>query len=124
MKGLFNNTAFRIAEQGVSVMAYSNKVIQHNIANADTPGYKAKFLYFEGILRDRINARATEKFQKELSVGTALYVDKHTKGRPDGNNVDNDTQQAMFAVNKIRYDALINQVNAEFELLRTAMRRN
>ena len=124
MSGLFNTTAFRIAEQGISVMAQNNIVIQHNIANADTPGYKTKYLYFEGILRDRINARATEKFQKELSIGTAMYVDKRTKGRPDGNNVDNDIQQALFVKNKIRYDALINQVNAEFELLRSAMRRN
>ena len=124
MAGLFNNTAFRIVEQGISVMAQSNKVIQHNIANADTPGYKTKYLYFEGILRDRLNARPSERFQKELSLGTALYVDNVTKGQPDGNNVDNDVQQALFAKNKIRYDALINQMNAEFELLRTAMRRS
>ena len=124
MSGLFNTTAFRIVEQGISVMVQSNKVIQHNIANADTPGYKTKYLYFEGILRDKLNARTTERFQKELSIGTALFVDKQTKGQPDGNNVDNDIQQALFVKNKIRYDALINQMNAEFELLRTAMRRS
>jgi flagellar basal-body rod protein FlgB len=124
MGGLFNTTSFRITEQGINVMAQSNRLIAQNIANADTPGYKVKYLYFEGLLRDKIDARATEKFQKELSVGTAMYIDKKTKGRPDGNNVDNDTQQALFQKNQIRYNALINQLNAEFELLRTAMRRN
>ena len=124
MAGLFNTTAFKIVEQGISVMALNNKIIQQNIANADTPGYKTKYLYFEGILRDRLDARPTEKFKKELSIGTAMFVDKRTKGRPDGNNVDNDTQQALFVMNKIRYDALINQMNAEFDLLRTAMKRN
>jgi flagellar basal-body rod protein FlgB len=124
MSGMFNNTAFRVVEQGISVMAQSNRIIQHNIANADTPGYKTKYLYFEGILRDRIHARETAKFQKELHLGTAVYVDRLTKGQPDGNNVDNDNQQILFVKNKIRYEALVNQLNAEFELLRTAMRRN
>ncbi|MCL2693587.1 MAG: flagellar basal body rod protein FlgB, partial [Oscillospiraceae bacterium] len=117
MGGLFNTTSFRITEQGINVMAQSNRLIAQNIANADTPGYKVKYLYFEGLLRDKIDARATEKFQKELSVGTAMYIDKKTKGRPDGNNVDNDTQQALFQKNQIRYNALVNQLNAEFELL-------
>jgi flagellar basal-body rod protein FlgB len=124
MSGLFNTTAFRIVEQGMSIMAESNRIIAQNIANADTPGYKVKYLYFEGILRDRMNMRGTERFKKELHLGTAMYTDERTKGRPDGNNVDNDTQQALFAKNKIRYEALINQLNGEFEMLRTAMRRN
>ncbi|MDR2532482.1 MAG: flagellar basal body rod protein FlgB [Oscillospiraceae bacterium] len=124
MSGLFNTTAFRIVEQGINIMAQSNRIISHNISNADTPGYKTKYLYFEGILRDKINTRGTEKFQKELHMGTAMYVDRITKGQPDGNNVDNDNQQALFAKNRLRYDALVNQLNAEFELLRTAMRRS
>jgi flagellar basal-body rod protein FlgB len=123
MTGLFNTAAFRIVEQGISVMAESNKIIAQNIANADTPGYKTKYIYFEGILRERMNLRGTERFTKELHLGTAMYEDRVTKGRPDGNNVDNDTQQALFAKNRIRYDALMNQMNAEFEMLRTAMRK-
>lgn len=123
MSGLFGTTAFRIVEQGINVMAESNRIIAQNIANSDTPGYKTKYLYFEGILRDKIDARATSKYKKELSIGTAMYTDKLTKGQPDGNNVDNDVQQALYAKNKIRYEALINQMNAEFELIRTAMRK-
>ncbi|MCL2637712.1 MAG: flagellar basal body rod protein FlgB [Oscillospiraceae bacterium] len=124
MSGLFNTTAFRVVEQGVSIMAENNRIIAQNIANADTPGYKTKYLYFEGILREKMNMRGTEKFKKELHMGTAMYIDEYTKGQPDGNNVCNDTQQALFAKNKLRYEALINQLNSEFELLRTAMRRN
>jgi flagellar basal-body rod protein FlgB len=124
MSGLFNTTAFRIVEQGINVMAQQNKIIAHNIANMDTPGFKTQYLYFEGILRDKMNLRGTERFTKELSIGTAIYTDRVTKGQPDGNNVCNDTQQALFAKNKLLHEALINQMNAEFELLRTAMRRS
>jgi flagellar basal-body rod protein FlgB len=124
MSGLFNTNAFRIVEQGISALAQQNRVIAQNIANADTPGYKAKYLYFEGILRDKIGARETSRFKKELHIETGMQVDRFTKGQPDGNNVCNDTQQALFSKNKLHYEALINQMNAEFELLRTAMRRN
>ena len=123
MTKLFGTTAFRVMEQGISAMKEQNTIIAQNISNIDTPDYKTKYLYFEGILRDKIN-NPSHKFQKELSIGTAVYTDKITKGQPDGNNVDNDTQQALFAKNKIHYEALINQLNSEFELLRIAMRRS
>ena len=124
VNGLFGSNSFRVVEQGISVMAEQNRIIAQNIANADTPDYKCKYLYFEGILRDKINARETMRYKKELSIGTAMYIDNITKGQPDGNNVDNDTQQALFQKNKLHYEALINQLNAEFELLRTAIRKN
>jgi flagellar basal-body rod protein FlgB len=124
MSGLFNTNAFRVVEQGINAMAMQNRVIAQNIANMDTPGYKTKYLYFEGILRDKINTRPTTRFTQELHIGTAMYIDKDTKGQPDGNNVCNDTQQALFAKNKLLHEALINQMNAEFEMLRIAMRKN
>jgi len=124
MSGLFNTTAFRVVEQGINVMTMQNRVIAHNLANMTTPGYKTKYLYFEGILRDKIDARPTTRFRQELHIGTAMYVDRLTKGQPDGNNVCNDTQQALFAKNKILHEALINQMNSEFEMLRIAMRKS
>lgn len=123
MSGLFNTTSFRIVEQGITVMAESNKIIQQNIANSATPGYKTKYLYFEGVLRDKLDARENTKYKKELSIGTAVYTDTVTKGEPDGNNVDNDTQSALFAKNQLHYNALISQMDAEFSMIRTAMRK-
>lgn len=124
MAGLFNTTAFRVAEQSLKVMAKQGELIAQNIANQDTPGYKTKYLYFEGVLRDAVNARPDSKYKKQLEIGTAVYTDFVTNDQPDGNNVDNDTQQALFVKNRLQYDALMNQMNSEFNLMRTAMRRS
>jgi flagellar basal-body rod protein FlgB len=120
---LFDTTAFRVTEQGLKIMAKQNEVIAQNIANADTPGYKTKYLYFEAVLKDKIAARDAEKYKKEMDMATAVYTDETVNDQPDGNNVDNDTQQALFVKNRLHYDLLFNQLNSDFSLLRTAMRR-
>lgn len=121
---LFDTTSFRIVEQGLSVIEQSQKVILNNIANQDTPGFKCKYLYFSGVLKDKLNAAENAKYKKELHLSSYVYTDDNTYDQPDGNNVDSDTQQALFAKNGILQDALINQMNAEFTIMRTAMSRS
>ena len=59
----------------------------------------------------------------EEQIANDEYVDENTKDQPDGNNVDSDTQQALFAKNAIQYEAIIKQMNSEFNMMRTAMSR-
>ncbi|MDR1754488.1 MAG: flagellar basal body rod protein FlgB [Eubacterium sp.] len=124
MAGLFNTTAFRLTEQGMKLMVEQNKIISHNIANQDTPDYKCKYLYFEGVLREKQKLRQGEKYKLELNMASAVYEDENTKDQPSGNNVDNDTQQALFIKNELMYETLKNQMDSEFNLMRTALRRN
>jgi flagellar basal-body rod protein FlgB len=120
---LFDTTSFRVAQQALQAVTHQQEIIAQNIANQDTPGYKTKYLYFEGVLKDKVNARAEERYKKELTIGEAIYTDTVTNDQPDGNNVDNDTQQALFVKNRLLYDALVNQLNSQFTLMRTALRR-
>lgn len=121
---LFDTTGFRILEEGLQIINQSQRVIEHNIANQDTPDYKCKYLYFSGVLRDKLNASEDTKYKKELHLSSYIYTDKKTYDQPDGNNVDSDTQQALFAKNGLLQQALIHQMNSEFTLMRTAMSRN
>lgn len=121
---LFDTTGFRILEEGLQIINQSQRVIEHNIANQDTPDYKCKYLYFSGVLRDKLNASEDTKFKKELHLSSYIYTDDNTYDQPDGNNVDSDTQQALFVKNGLLQQALINQMNSEFTLMRTAMSRN
>ena len=57
-------------------------------------------------------------------LASVIHTDENTKDQPDGNNVDSDTQSALFAKNALQYQALINQINAEFTMMRTAMRKS
>ncbi|MGN1119552.1 MAG: flagellar basal body rod protein FlgB [Oscillospiraceae bacterium] len=116
---LFDTTAFRIAEQGLSVLGYKQQIIAQNIANADTPGYKAKKLEFSGVLRDKLRANGSVK--KELNLVQAVVTDYATNDQGDTNNVDNDTEAAELARVQIQYEALINEMNGNFTRMRSAI---
>ena len=121
---LFNTTGFRILEEGLNIINQTQAVISHNIANQDTPGYKCKYVYFGGVLRDKLEASENAKYKKELHLSSYIYTDNKTYDQPDGNNVDTDTQSALFEKYGLLQQALINQMNSEFTLMRTAMTRN
>ena len=116
---LFDTTAFRITEQGLSILWQKQQVIAQNIANEDTPGYKAKSLEFSGVLRDKLRANGTVK--KELNLAQRVVTDYATNDQGDTNNVNHDTQAAELAKAQIQYDALINQMNGNFARLRSAI---
>ncbi|MBO6301647.1 MAG: flagellar basal body rod protein FlgB [Ruminiclostridium sp.] len=80
--------------------------------NSDEP-------YYEFDARPRI-----ELDGRKIELAAAIHTDKTTADQPDGNNVDADTQEALFAKNALQYEALINQINSEFTMMRTAMRKS
>ena len=121
---LFDTTSFRIASQGLELLSRQQEIIAQNIANQDTPEYHCKYLYFAGALKDKLDELGRKTGKKQLTLVSTVYTDDNTKDQPDGNNVDNDTQQALFAKNAIQYEALIKQMNAEFQMMRTAMRKS
>lgn len=121
---LFDTTSFRIASQGLELLTKQQAVIAQNIANQDTPDYKCKYLYFSGVLRDKLDEAGRKTGKKRLELASVIHTDENTADQPDGNNVDADTQEALFAKNAIQYEALINQINSEFTMMRTAMRKS
>ena len=122
--GLFDSTSFRVMEQGIKLLSQQQNIIGQNISNQDTPDYKCKYLYFAGVLKDELDKSGKATGKKRISLESTVYVDENTKDQPDGNNVDADTQQALFVKNAYQYQAVINQINAEFNMLRTAMSRS
>lgn len=120
------------------------KILASNIANADTPNYKAKDLAFAEVLKDAgATAGAT---QRRLSLagsqgnssGLSTTDSRHIVGRfssgssaavmyrlpqeasLDGNTVDKDLEQARFAENTIRYQASLEFINSRISgLIRT-----
>ncbi|MCI7691039.1 MAG: flagellar basal body rod protein FlgB [Oscillospiraceae bacterium] len=116
---LFDTTAFRIIEQGMSVMWTKQQIIAQNITNQDTPDYNCKYLDFGGILKDKI--RADGSIKKELNIQQRLVIDTYTDDQADGNNVDMDVQSAEASKTAYWLDALINQMNGNFTRIRSAI---
>lgn len=106
-----------------------NEAISNNIANQSTPGYKRQDVDFESTLQMALqSARGTSMDEKVKNVRTgALDVDTYTDHggfsyRMDGNNVDPDTEFVELAGNQIRYQALIDSINGEFNNLQSVMK--
>lgn len=125
---LFGGTISNL-EHGLKYASIKNKTIAHNIANADTPNYKAKDVSFKKLLSDEqknvISAYKTDArhydFQiKQSTHGVYSYED--FKYRHNGNSVDMDKEQAELAKNTIYYNALIDRINGKFNTLNTVIK--
>ena len=116
---LFDTNAFRISEQGLSVLWQKQQIIAENIANANTPDYNYKYLDFAGIFRDKLRSNGT--VDTEIDLVQRLFIDRVTDDQADGNNVDNDVQQGELAKAQIQYDAIMNSMNGNFARVRSAM---
>lgn len=104
-----------------------NSAIASNIANYNTPGYKRVDVNFKDALRREIEAsplRTTH--EKHINSITELYhrdfTEYGTKYRVDGNNVDINVENAELAKNYVYFQVLVDEVNSQFQRLKTAMR--
>lgn len=121
-----------ILEKSLDASWIRNKVISDNIANVDTPNYKAYKVEFEGLLKDAIRSRSMNiqtTNPKHFPLGgnslneinPHILRDRSTSTRMDGNNVDIDVQNANLAKNTIMYQALIDQLTAKLSRLKTVI---
>ncbi len=127
MRQVFNNIDFyKKALDGISLR---NTAISHNIANANTPNYKRKVVVFEEQLKAamekrQVSLRTTHERHignRKTSFQPRILEDRSLSYRPDGNNVNIDTEAADLAKNQIMYNALINQVIGEFEKIKNVI---
>ncbi|MGQ7248684.1 flagellar basal body rod protein FlgB [Halomonas sp. V046] len=121
-------------QQALSLRNERQKVLASNIANADTPGYKARDLDF---------AKALESAQRQsgsdglaLSRTSAHHLSGQGHASPaarellyrvpdqpslDGNTVDMDRERSAFADNTVRYQTALTLINSRIQGLKQAM---
>lgn len=106
-------------------------VITSNIANADTPGYHAKKMEFDEVLRDslevgeRLAMEAQDKEHFSISEPSAvvaeLYDNPNGEVNLDGNTVDRNAEQVSLAENQIAYNAGTELMKKKLALLKYAV---
>jgi len=121
--------ALRLREQRTELLAT-------NLANADTPGFKARDIDFKSALeaatssqeKTRVGLAATQSGHSgdnRVSQGPAnpLTLKYRTPLAPslDGNTVDAQLEQAAFAENAVHYQATLTFLQARFRNLMTAI---
>lgn len=125
---LFGGTISKL-ESGLNYASLKNKTIAQNIANVDTPNYKAKNVSFEKMLADAkkstISAARTDirHYDFEITHSTpGVYSYENYNYRSNGNGIDMDAEQASLAENSIYYNALIERISSKFNSLNTVIK--
>jgi flagellar basal-body rod protein FlgB len=107
------------------------EVIADNLANSDTPGYKARDIDFRAAMANASGADTSVKLTTtnpgHLGTDPTTEAGANLKYRVplapalDGNTVDAQQEQAAFADNTVRYQATLTFLSSRFKSLMTAI---
>jgi flagellar basal-body rod protein FlgB len=120
--------ALGIHLQALQVRQQRTEVLATNIANADTPGYKAREIDFRAALNaaqnDHVSVERTNASHLSLNETTPEYLQYRVAEQPsiDGNTVDIQQEKAAVADNSVRYQATITFLSRKFSGMVNAFR--
>ncbi|MFZ5465564.1 MAG: flagellar basal body rod protein FlgB [Pseudomonadota bacterium] len=114
-------------ERALGVLAARMEVIAANIANADTPGYKAVDLDFREALRSALANRSAGPAQLVTTNERHIPASPHApamqfplryhvpyQAAVDGNTVELDVERAKFAESAVRYEFALDRVRSHY----------
>lgn len=116
---------FKTLEQLINFANARHGVLSSNIANADTPDYKAMDIKFEGILDSAVMEMKTTN-SKHAGSNSGLF--NGIKGDQtllwgDGNNVEVDMEVAKMTENAMLFQAGMTMLSAKIRMFKNALRR-
>ncbi|KAA6453600.1 flagellar basal body rod protein FlgB [Bacillus swezeyi] len=123
---IFSGTIHRL-EGALEQANVKQKVITNNLANVDTPNYKAKRVSFKNVLNEessRLNAIKTDYRHIDFKNNESNYSvvsSNQTSYQENGNNVDIDKEMSDMAKNQIQYQALVERMSGKLNSLKTAI---
>ncbi len=114
--------------QALSLRAERQRVIAGNIANADTPGYKARDFDFAAALRDASGAATVGQGIAQGVMGgraqgqPVLRYAIPSQTNLDNNSVDMDRERSAFAENAVKYESTLRFITASVRTTMDAMK--
>jgi len=124
--------ALRFNEAALSLRAQRQQLLASNIANADTPNYKARDIDFAQALQGALGkttavpapplaktaAAHLDGGAGEAGIGGAPLLYRNiAQGNVDGNTVDMDVERNQFTDNALRYEAGVTVVGVQIRNL-------
>ena len=118
-------------ETAVLLRSKRSEILASNIANANTPGYKARDIDFKEAMRiastqQSSGLKTTHSAHYSTGQGTVpanlKYVQPFQTGTGDGNTVDLPSQQAAFGQNALEYQMSLRFLSSKFKGMMTALK--
>jgi flagellar basal-body rod protein FlgB len=126
------DNAFFFPQRALDLRTYRQQVLAGNIANADTPHYKARDFDFAAALRQAVDGRDGDSLKVVRTHARHLEV-TGDGGLPelkyrvplqdaaDGNTVEMDVERSEFAENALQYQASVAFVTHQVKMLTAAI---
>ena len=127
--------AFRFQQQALGLLSRRQDILASNIANADTPGYKARDIDFTQQLKAAMENNAMAKSPVSLSLTSNKHIEG--KARPfddsqllyrvpdqpsaDGTTVDMDRERVNVADNAVKYQSGLTFLGADIKKMMTVL---
>lgn len=131
------DATLRFHQTALSLRAQRQELLASNIANADTPNYKARDIDFTKALQGALTRSAPVSASGGLAKtavahlagtnaanaigGAPLLYRVGQQGSVDGNTVEMDAERNQFTDNALRYEAGLTFINSQIKGLLTAI---
>ena len=123
---------FGIHEQALRLRGQRSEVLASNLANADTPGYKARDFDFQAMLRKemqppvRLASTHSGHINTDSAVVASTQMGYRIPQQPslDGNTVEVEREQTEFSANAMRYQASLRFLDGRIKGLMLAIKGN
>ena len=123
------DSALGLHPQALALREKRSEVLASNLANADTPGYKARDLDFQSALKKSMPSnQSIERTQEghfspsDRLLGATMMFRAPNQASLDGNTVESHIEQAKYSENAVQYQASLRFVNGRFSGLMSALR--
>lgn len=126
------DTHFAPLQTALNLRAYRQQLLAANMANADTPNYKAVDVNFSTALQSALQGDGTlslandqpgqmQNTSAQPSFASSVTYEAGNSVRLDGNSVNMDRDQSAFASNSIQYEAALTFLTGKIKTLASAI---
>ena len=126
------DNALSFQQQALGLRAFRQQILAGNIANSDTPNYKARDFDFSTVLKAAVagvgggNLPLAKTASRHLTgsadaIPARLMYRVPVQASADGNTVDMDVERAQFSENAVQYEAGLRFITSQIKTLMVAI---
>ncbi len=112
---ILNTTSINVMKKLMDCSAIRQKVIANNIANVETPGFKAKDVSFKG---EFVNALKSGEFDRAFRIEPVVIERNDLSLRNDGNNVDLEKEMVELQKNRMKFSIYTDILKGRYKKIK------
>ncbi|WP_184080238.1 flagellar basal body rod protein FlgB [Sphingobium subterraneum] len=112
------DSLFGVHGKALELRSQRLNLLASNIANASTPGYKARDLDFDAALKTATQGQTSVDNAAQGAMGYRIPLQPSV----DGNTVELSTEQTLFAENAVKYRTTLSFLESRINTINRALR--